>query len=527
MKDYKSVSDKKKFRKLTITLNSIAVLIQIVLQVFLFIFFLFFVFNKLDEMSCNYVFDRGVFWNEHFYFQKEKYVNLNEQENFKYSIHKLNVNSEIEKEISKLNIDEKCWFLPDTSCLWIISSTKTIKLFKNGETKVFSNTIGLTSQPFFYNKLPSMVEFIENTFYIKSFSQGVWSISEEIPVTFENDFVFNKQDFRYLIFEKQHMVISCVNDELYYSIFNYTKKQLDNNNIIFNKIFKINGPWDADISNNTPLLLARKQGKRIEPPSCFKYGNYGKSWYKTYKYSSNHAIDIGMTSYSKDNSQVLMLDNSIDGKKHFVYLDKLGHFKKQREIRAFTYFQSIFLLMLVLIAVFSIIPFIYSILITLLMKSYRVSTFMISDRVQVEFASVRRRALAQIIDVIIVGTFVSISFYLLHVMPIFLGILEFIMLFTIPFIPLIAYSWLEGFYGLTPGKWIFKIRVVNEKQYYCGFWKALIRNIVRIVDAILGYLIGMIIIAYSEKWQRLGDKLAGTIVIKKNNTINKDMSEPF
>jgi uncharacterized RDD family membrane protein YckC len=72
----------------------------------------------------------------------------------------------------------------------------------------------------------------------------------------------------------------------------------------------------------------------------------------------------------------------------------------------------------------------------------------------------------------------------------------------------------EGFWGLTPGKWLTGIRVVKTDLSYCGFWRALVRNLVFIIDWFFGYMVGVGLIAFLANWQRLGDKAASTIVIR-------------
>jgi uncharacterized RDD family membrane protein YckC len=47
--------------------------------------------------------------------------------------------------------------------------------------------------------------------------------------------------------------------------------------------------------------------------------------------------------------------------------------------------------------------------------------------------------------------------------------------------------------------------------------EAFTRNIHRIIDGIIGYLIGAILILRSDKKQRLGDRVAKTIVVKAGN----------
>lgn len=74
---------------------------------------------------------------------------------------------------------------------------------------------------------------------------------------------------------------------------------------------------------------------------------------------------------------------------------------------------------------------------------------------------------------------------------------------------------LEGTTGQTVGKMLCKIKVVKEDENPCDLHTAFIRNILRVIDGIFVYLVGAIFIARSDKKQRLGDRVAKTIVVKK------------
>lgn len=77
------------------------------------------------------------------------------------------------------------------------------------------------------------------------------------------------------------------------------------------------------------------------------------------------------------------------------------------------------------------------------------------------------------------------------------------------------YILLEGLTGATLGKKLVKIKVVRENGSPCGLGPALVRNILRIVDELpFLYIIGMILISRSNRKQRLGDRLAKTVVVK-------------
>ena len=74
---------------------------------------------------------------------------------------------------------------------------------------------------------------------------------------------------------------------------------------------------------------------------------------------------------------------------------------------------------------------------------------------------------------------------------------------------------LETWKGQTIGKMVMGIIVVKENGEPCDFSAAFLRNVFRIIDSLPTlYLIGFIVIALTEKKQRLGDRLAGTVVVK-------------
>jgi uncharacterized RDD family membrane protein YckC len=74
---------------------------------------------------------------------------------------------------------------------------------------------------------------------------------------------------------------------------------------------------------------------------------------------------------------------------------------------------------------------------------------------------------------------------------------------------------LEGLAGATLGKRLVRLRVVGVHGPHVGLPRALLRNILRIVDGLpaLGIL-GAILIATSVERARLGDRVAETRVVR-------------
>jgi uncharacterized RDD family membrane protein YckC len=83
------------------------------------------------------------------------------------------------------------------------------------------------------------------------------------------------------------------------------------------------------------------------------------------------------------------------------------------------------------------------------------------------------------------------------------------------FIGLCYYALAEGMFGQTLGKRIVGIRVVDEDGSHLGFGAAVVRNLLRLVDGLFFYLVGALFAFSSPRGQRLGDRAAHTVVVRR------------
>jgi uncharacterized RDD family membrane protein YckC len=159
-----------------------------------------------------------------------------------------------------------------------------------------------------------------------------------------------------------------------------------------------------------------------------------------------------------------------------------------------------------------------------MMRKHRITTYT-HGADEVSFASLTRRALSEIIDAVIM------ALPGLLVVPHFFGSLEEMFeagprAAMLPFFGLfagwlvwmgavfLAFSFAEGRWGTTPGKWLLGIRVVGTDLAPCGFARALMRNALRFVDGFFNFLVGILLVAFTPEWQRIGDLAARTLVIR-------------
>jgi uncharacterized RDD family membrane protein YckC len=182
-----------------------------------------------------------------------------------------------------------------------------------------------------------------------------------------------------------------------------------------------------------------------------------------------------------------------------------------------------------LILIPQVLPMLLSLLLALLltqqMRRHRVQDYVVFGTRRA-FASLWQRALAQLVDLVPLGAgFVLPAAWmwrmfsdpesLVEKSPLFplwfFGL--FVAASLIALLVLVAFSYLEGRFGKTPGKWLLGIRVLGTDLQPCGFGRALLRNLLTFVDGFFNFLVGVLLVALTEKWQRLGDLAARTIVV--------------
>lgn len=137
-----------------------------------------------------------------------------------------------------------------------------------------------------------------------------------------------------------------------------------------------------------------------------------------------------------------------------------------------------------------------------------------------EYKGILPRLAAQIIDGIVLLIIFLLSIYVTFravFADVWLTPLDSYFYASVIFVSIqfLYFSILEGYSGMTVGKRALKMKVVNEDGSPCGVGPSLIRNILRFVDAIPYplYIAGAYWVDKSTKRQRLGDRVAHTVVI--------------
>ena len=184
------------------------------------------------------------------------------------------------------------------------------------------------------------------------------------------------------------------------------------------------------------------------------------------------------------------------------------------------FFFSFDLWKMVLITISSTaIYFLLAFLLSLFIEKFKLKRWKTVLR-EYEFASLWRRFLADWIDTFITMTPFALPAYLLFKTDTFFEnpfqsfalILSSILLMML--VSYFYHSLLEGIWGKTIGKKICGIIVLKEDFTKCNIPGGLLRNLLRIIDLFFYYWVGVVSIVATMKWQRLGDIVAGTVVVR-------------
>lgn len=141
-------------------------------------------------------------------------------------------------------------------------------------------------------------------------------------------------------------------------------------------------------------------------------------------------------------------------------------------------------------------------------------------RFRYRLAGPGRRALAYVIDLALRGAVLLVIFVVASLAfgvkrPDAMGAsagVQLVVLFLLDWGYFVFFETTSG--GRSPGKRALGLRVVKEGGYPVGFLDSVLRNLLRAADFLpTGYALGLLVSAGDARFRRLGDRLAGTMVI--------------
>ena len=159
------------------------------------------------------------------------------------------------------------------------------------------------------------------------------------------------------------------------------------------------------------------------------------------------------------------------------------------------------------------------------------------ERVELHYAlaSVGNRFLAAGIDhliqitaivIIIVAAGALSDWQLFSAMGMWAAALTVLILFAIYWGYFVVFETLWS--GQTPGKRIMRLRVVREDGRPVRFFEVFVRNLLRVaidIQPLPSYAFGVVCIIFSTRSKRIGDFVAGTVVVKERATEAPSLNE--
>jgi uncharacterized RDD family membrane protein YckC len=259
-------------------------------------------------------------------------------------------------------------------------------------------------------------------------------------------------------------------------------------------------------------------------PMIKGYKQQGDRWISFFTHK--HFITSGIGAFAVDDAdRIALMVEAFPGSLKLFTIEGQEVVGTVKHGRSTPFPKGFMAMMLVPQSIMMFMPLILAFIFSILMSKHRV-TYHTTETGRAPFASLTRRAFAQIIDAVILGGplivvwFMFMSSIFNFEDAFFTSGTKMAAMFGLmfggffwAFLCLIVFSFMEGKWGTTPGKWALGIRVFGTELEYCGFWRALVRNLLKLVDGFFSFMVGIMVIALSEHWQRVGDMAARTIVV--------------
>ncbi len=522
MKGYISEEHKRKFTIIAFVLAGLFLIVQLVLPFIIVFASMPSMFFNPDWMKFARL-ENSVLWQGKVWYLEESFEAFGGE--VKNNLMALEIGGEepvLKEEISM----ENPLLLADGDKLWIMSSF-AIGYYDGTELKFIAEFIheesplGSISSPFLYKGNPAVVEKSPDELNILVFSDEDWK-KERALISSVYDTLYYHREVK--IISQDGEIYSFLKhwETLYY------RKGLPSDSVEGLNLWQVIGPIGF---NWYPTFIDKKL------TVFFNSGNEGfneelegirlsdGSWDEIFSYKAPLLTQFAV--HSTDSNKFLLLTQMFPGS--FKAIEVKGN-KISEEI---SYGKSSFFpgdMMRKFYGLY-VLPIIMALLLAIilsgLMQRYKITKYE-EKGVTIHFASLAKRAFAQVIDTAIAGApliigflifipdlfdFDRVFFYLgpenmLRWTGIFMGGFFWALLW------LFIFALLEGKYGKTPGKWMLRIKALGTDLVPCGFGRALIRNVLEIVDAFLNFMVGIMLIALSDNWQRVGDILARTIVVE-------------
>ena len=462
---------------------------------------------------------RGTFWNNNIWYV-ETSVSARPSAQARTILKKLNLDVEEGPEsIGPLSI-ENPWLLAGTDRLWIISSS-AMGFYQNGKITVIyeEKTLGDISRPFLYEGHPAVVEERPTGIALMIFVDGTWQKKLSFPLKSPENMGCIHCSVQILSKEERLHLFLQFGKTLYYRE-GPPPAEIDERDV-WQPVAGAGRNWLAVLIDGEPAVFYLRSEDHTSKIVGLR--QIGKNWKPFFTYDVVMTSEMGVYPLGQHDRFAMVLQ-SFPGSLRLVQVDETRVISEIRHGSGFPFPRGFMVMMLIFYAPMLILPLILAVALSGLMRKHRICEHR-TEFVSMPFASLTRRALAQIIDFLVLGApgiavallfwpiydiekmFSSGPAHMLTGFGLMLGGLLWVV------VCLFVFSFLEGRWGGSPGKWVLGIRVLGTDLRPCGFGRAFVRNLLKFIDGFFNFMVGILLVALSENWQRVGDMAARTVVV--------------
>jgi uncharacterized RDD family membrane protein YckC len=505
-------------RKYTITagiLGAVFFIAQMILPMVFMIFLMPISILESDIFRQLHV-QSSVFWNDSIWL-------VEEDKTGHYNLSKINLQEpkKIQKE-HRLTL-EKPSLLAGNDSLWIITPYSVKQYFGEGnEQTTRTRAAGSLSKPFFLNNHPAAVKEAPDGFSIIVFENDKWNKKYDLDLGSNAEKIDVAKELQVVCDEDQIHIFVLIYDTLYYQSRSFDSIMSGNEEWEAVGTFAYGNSWQA-VSNGADLFVFGLLSNDLKKQIVGYKKNDNGSWETFFQHQTQFANDIGAY-YSQKNGRFVLMTQLYHSMPKLLEIEGSEVIKSDNFDSDFPFGPSFPLIFIVPHSITFILPLVLAIILSSMMKQHRRCNYTAESR-ELPYASLIRRALAQVVDGLILGGPFMLSFISIFIFMNPENMLEskfshpllsiLLMLAGIPWliIWLVIFSALEGKHGATPGKWFLGIRVMGMDLQPCGFGRAFLRNVLKFVDGFFNFLVGVMLAALSHNWQRIGDMAARTVVV--------------
>lgn len=539
---YKSPQAKRDFTTQTVIVTVLFFLLQFIVPfISLFLFMPTFFFSSFTKMKIAQP-DNGVYWKEALWYPVQTSAPGTDRYQVVHMVPGAGEGKQDDNDQVYVSLSNPC-FLADKEKIWIISSDG-VGEYRDGQYKPLSGVkLGAITCPFYYKGNPAVIQETPSGLFLMTFQQGKWNQEMEITLgkpakpdlddektgSRRKSYVLSTsrvENIQVLSFNDRILFFYKLSGRLYYR--EGFPEKADEDPSTWQVIGKTGSQWRAvafpgypamfytTVSSSEKSVFSMKiVGKKLE----------GNDWKEFFSHPVGVLIDAGVFPTEKEGN-FYILAQGFPGQIRLMEVVNGSVAEDKKSGMPFPFSMMPISTIIIINLIMWGLLLIYVLVVSSLMNRYQ-DLYFREEIGEWAYAPLWKRGIARGVDMLIGGFPLVIIWYysFTHFFDFSEMFPPMAMFRTFGLILLgliwmllagLVFSFMEGTTGKSPGKMLMKIRVVgiNNQLRPCGFGLGVLRNLLLAVDTIYNFLVGILMIAFTEKHQRIGDMAAKTVVLE-------------